>query len=332
MRVMLATLCLNEMEWLPHLYEQHKNWPGLVRWCFVESADVTYARANPERVSKDGLSVDGTTEFLESLAKTDPFVTHIKHGFCSAPQIDQAKCQARQCYLDDAKGVSPHILVVLDADEFYSSRCQALLCAICESAPNGWAYLFPQRHLWYPYRSPEEKPGLSALCTQEVIGGYWDVPHFRVWRWNPQMRYLKNHNWPEDANGTFFTRGALRFDSSRAQRRAAFRYNRDEFPACVHTGFCSLIADRKAKHSYYIARGEGTGDRRKMYLDCRTAYEEWTPGRTLPHGARVVPYNGPIPEVFLPPVSTEHHPDERSSRPDELLSTPQHPPGDAGVG
>ena len=35
MRIMLATMCLNEMQWLPFLFKQHKDWPGLVSWTFV---------------------------------------------------------------------------------------------------------------------------------------------------------------------------------------------------------------------------------------------------------------------------------------------------------
>ena len=37
--IALATLALNEMEWLPLLWEQHRAWPGMVRWVFVEAAD-----------------------------------------------------------------------------------------------------------------------------------------------------------------------------------------------------------------------------------------------------------------------------------------------------
>lgn len=107
MRVMLATLCLNELQWLPYLYEQHKEWPDLVNWTFVESADVSYAKVNPSRVSKDGLSVDGTSEYLHSLAKLDKRVTYIPHGFCSSPDKAQAKCQARNRYLRISDEVKP---------------------------------------------------------------------------------------------------------------------------------------------------------------------------------------------------------------------------------
>ena len=68
MSIVLSTLCLNEMEWLDKLYAQHKDWVGLEKWIFVESADRVYAETNPDMVSSSGLSVDGTTEFLRELA------------------------------------------------------------------------------------------------------------------------------------------------------------------------------------------------------------------------------------------------------------------------
>ena len=88
MKLTLCTLVLNEMEWLSKLYEQHKNWPAVEKWIFVESADRVYAETNPDMVSTKGLSTDGTTEFLDELARSDSRVTHIKYGFCSA--IDRA--------------------------------------------------------------------------------------------------------------------------------------------------------------------------------------------------------------------------------------------------
>ena len=69
--VALCTLCLNEMEWLARLYEQHRNWPGLLKWVFVEAADVVYAKTNPDMVTSFGLSVDGTSDYLRNLSRED---------------------------------------------------------------------------------------------------------------------------------------------------------------------------------------------------------------------------------------------------------------------
>lgn len=317
MRVALGTLCLNEMEWLPLLYEQHKDWPGLVRWVFVESADETYAQTNPDRVSKFGLSVDGTTEYLQELSKRDTRIVHVKHGFCRGPvergyrNIEQAKCEARQRYLDAIEYLSPSVeyLVVLDADEFYCRSHQHSIGEVLTAAPNARTYLFPQRHLWLP-PSVRGEP-----ITSEAVGGYWSVPHYRVWRWRRGLRYRGNHNWVEDSTGRYLTRKAFRAEQPlgvTAQRLAAGGI---DLPYCIHMGFASSLVSRAAKHRYYVARGEGVSDRRQMYVDCRTAYENWSPTRPeLPHGAVVIPYRGPVPEVLSERISSTH----------ELLPTPKH--------
>lgn len=95
------------------------------------------------------------------------------------------------------------------------------------------------------------------------------------------MNYTDNHNTPTDSR-------LLRMDQASAKER----------PQCVHMGFASSLIRRAAKHKYYIERGEGVTDKRQMYVDCRAAFETWTPGTVLPHRARVISYHGPKPEVF----------------------------------
>ena len=95
-RIVLGSLVLNEMEWLPRLYQQHKDGRGadLVRWVFVEAADRVYADTTPEAVTHSGLSVDGTTEFLEQLVRKDPRIIHVKHGFCDHDDPSMGKIVA----------------------------------------------------------------------------------------------------------------------------------------------------------------------------------------------------------------------------------------------
>jgi hypothetical protein len=71
-----------------------------------------------------------------------------------------------------------------------------------------------------------------------------------------------------------------------------FDCQRFHHPECVHLGFASGGKARAAKHRYYEARGESRT--RAMYVECRRAWERGQ----LPVGASVIPYTGPIPEVF----------------------------------
>lgn len=290
MSILLATLCLNEMEWLPSLVECHRAWPGLTHWTFVEATDRVYAATNPDRVSPEGLSVDGTSEFLADLASRDPRVTYIPHGFCGADDPAQGKVEARQRYLDAAEQVQPQFVVVVDSDEVYTHAAQrSITQALYLTQFSGaHAWTFRQRHIWRP-PSIADRP----LFDLEVTGGYWSVPHTRAWRWEPGCRYRANHNWIEDRHGRFLHKKG---SPARCDQTAGT-------PECIHLGFASSLASREAKHRYYVARGEGRepgrlGRRRQVYVDCRRSYETWQPGDVLPHGARVVKYNGPVPECF----------------------------------
>lgn len=279
MKIVLCTLVLNEMQWLPKLYEQHKNWPGMVSWAFVESADQTYASTNPEMVTADGLSTDGTTDYLTRLAAIDPRVTHIKHGFCSSGDPAQAKCEARNCYLDAMEEIRPKFFVVLDADEFYPSVFQSEINHLI-SIKLGNGYAFTHREIWHP---PYLQKQSAFQLGLEVVGGFWSIPYCRVWRWYPGLRYL-NHNTPS-LNGNPL--------DARINRMLG-----PTFPYMVHMGFASSLVYRAAKNRYYEARGEAVDAKRSWYCDSRRCFEIWEPDTVLPRGAEVTPYNGFIPECF----------------------------------
>ena len=281
MKLALCTLVLNEMEWLPKLYEQHKNWLGVEKWIFVESADRVYAETNPDMVSSEGLSVDGTTEFLSDLALLDPRVTHIKHGFCTATDKAQGKCEARDQYLHVLSGTPnpPEYYIVLDADEFYPYDCQTGINEIvAESVGNGFAFL--HREIWYPPYLQEKQ---SPQFEYEVSGGFWDIPYCRVWRWFKGLHH-GNHNTP------FLGRMPL--------DQRLNRLNKPGLPYMVHMGFASKLKTRAAKNRYYEARGEAVDSKRSWYCDSRRCFETWEPKMQLPENARVHFYTGTIPECF----------------------------------
>lgn len=276
MKFALATLCLNEMEWLPYLYAQHKDWPGLVSWVFVEAADETFAKTNPTLVSPEGLSVDGTTEWLEKLAAEDSRVKHIRFGMSRHSDPALCKIPARQAYMDYLEGVKPDFLLVLDADEFYCKRDQPKINSMMSVAsPKYRHFCFGWTHIWHPavYRD-------QPLFSYEVQGGFWSMPHTKGIRWAPNLRYSSTHQ--RCANGV---------GSEMMQRFSN--------PKCVHMAFASSPEMRAAKHQYYIDRGEGDpGSRRYWYVKSRKAFETYKPGDVLPRGATVRQYQGPVPEVF----------------------------------
>ena len=281
MKIAICTICLNELEWLPALYEQHRDWPDMVAWVFVEGADRVYADTNPDLVSKKGLSVDGTSDYLSDLQGQDDRVTYIPHGFSN--NIDPAACKAglRQRYLDVLQSIRPDYMVILDADEFYCHDDQPTINDLMNQSPRRMNHFsFSFTHIWRPPSIAHE-----PLFSLEVVGGFFEMDHLKGHRWSPRFRYSKEHQRPDPLSG---------------------RQSEDkEFfgrPKCLHLAFSSNGALRIAKHRYYQARGEGRTDKRGWYVQTREVFKTWTPGQSdsvFPNGARVIPYTGPIPEVFI---------------------------------
>lgn len=294
-RVVLATLALNEMEWLSPLYSQHRDWPGLCGWVFVEAADRAYGRANAGRglVTEDGLSTDGTTDFLRELARIDPRVEYVPHGWSGA-ENDPAngKVQARNRYMEavDRMDPPPDYLVVVDADEFYTRAHQQLCLDLADADPTRRpCYAFRYRHPWRP---PAYRDG--PVFRWEVFGGFWGMDHAHFYRWSPGLRYRDYHMSPETPGGLQLNRQFGRF----SELAHLGRDRRTAGPECVHTAFASALVGRQAKHRYYVARGEQAEPRRRWYVHSRAAWEVWTEGAVLPRGAQVVPWAGGVPEVF----------------------------------
>lgn len=282
----LCTLVLNEMEWLPLLYEQHKNWPKLLRWTFVESADREYAKANPEMVTDKGLSVDGTSRFLELLAREDDRVTYIPYGFSDSADPAQGKCAAREQYLrvNDEVSKTHHLryFYVLDADEFVTKEHQSDINDCMLRACSSYScVMFKQRHIW---RSPlmEDQP----LMSYEAVGGFFDIPHCRAWKYQKGLRYRQNHNTPESPYGILLSHRMKRYDK------------KSYAPYVVHMGYASSKESRMAKHRYYADRGERVDPKRSWYVDSRGAWFEYKMGDQLPNGEQIKVYDGVIPECF----------------------------------
>ena len=307
-RIGLATIALNEAEFIEAQLCQHLDWPGLAVWVWVEGACSLYAKANPEAVSSKGLSTDGTSEILR--ASSSDKVCYVPTGVVGCGEHDrmgEEKRLLRNMYCRLLACESIDILIVLDADEFYTLEDQQRINDIVVQNPEHTRFLFPQRHVWRPPSVVDTQGRLD----QEVAGGYWAVPHLRVWRWHRTKwpnarrrgpwrtggRYTKDHNhimfpretWPDDARKLYRRQDWVRNGGEVA-----------EYPQCVHAGFARDGQHRARTNRYYVHRGEGKeeGFSRQHYVDCRAAWEMWTPGDELPHGAAVHNYDGPVPEVW----------------------------------
>lgn len=275
-KICIGLLALNEMEWLPKWVEQHIEWPDCVKIIAVESADPIFAEQCPDMVTKDGLSTDGTTEFLASVARGDSRFIHIPHGWTRHDDPAENKTAARQRYLDIANDFEPDFVGIVDADEMYMKDDQRRINDVLASTGKSLRhYCFPFTHIWRPSSISHE-----PLFRYEVVGGFWDMAHTKFFRWLPGVKY-ECHQRPTYPDGS--------------DQLVNHPY---ESPRCIHMAFASDSEKRRAKHAYYRARGEGKSDQRGWYVQSRSGYEIWRPGHTLPRGAEVREYHGPIPECF----------------------------------
>lgn len=279
--VFLATLCINEMEWLPYLYEQHNDWPNMAGWCFVEAADRIYAETNPDLVTSRGLSVDGTSEYLQRLAENDSRVTYIPFGFSDHSNPALCKIEARRRYIEIARKLNPNFLIILDADEFYTYKDQARLLKWMSKGDYYDSFVFPKREIWRP-PSIAHRP----LFEYEAVGRFWSMACCHWWRWYEDVDYRECHNTPQRADGTFLNKHSVRWEED------------NRAPEMIHMGYSSCQRTRIAKIRYYEERGEKRQFR--AHVEARSTWLNWQPGDDLEwQGGEILPYNGPIPEVFL---------------------------------
>jgi len=299
-RIVLVTIVLNEEVFIQPQLTQHIDWPGVVAWIWVEGATGLYAERHSDSINTFGLSVDKTSELLQRASRIysvdsakrnhHPIVYYIPFGFSDdfEKEMGDQKAVLRNVYCEICDEINPDILVVIDADEFYTSEDQLRINKLVKDFPAYDAWILRQRHIWRPSSIQD-----NSLFDLEVIGGYWNISHCRIWRWKRGSRYFFNHN-------------LLHYPYIKNDKIKYFRYTIDEksvvsLPECIHLGFARELEHRKRTNDYYVYRGEGQepkGRNRQMYVDCRKAWEDWQPGDTLPHGAKIISYVGSKIDVF----------------------------------
>ena len=183
--------------------------------------------------------------------------------------------------MENAEGT--HLLVV-DADEFYSGNDLVKLCKEVESSPEdiiAWEFERDNLrdkiyggivHFWHSIK-------------YRAVGGYYSIPHQRIFKLLPGMKYIDSHNFPSDEN-------RIRFDCMRNKwSKVSVR--------CYHAGFVKDFANTRDKQDYYYNRGEKVT--KPMYSDTRELWFNWD-GRTMEFpnvNVKILEYKGYIPDALL---------------------------------
>jgi hypothetical protein len=265
----LATICLNEQDFIGEWLEYH--YDSFDRIVLCEGAARNYPA---DRVTPEGLSLDATAEIIRNFPDRLHKIRFIQYGWagkdCCTDDRVPAKMELRNVY---AAVIDQGYVFTLDADEFLHPFYVNELAAEMECNSEIGAYAIPQLHLWQSTR-------------QFIVGRYADVPHFRLYRWRKDSRYIVSHNWPSGPDGVSLT-------SSYKRARLEVIDGRLATPAIIHYGFCEPKSSMAEKNSYYASRGEA--ESRPATFDFRRAALQ---GET-PAGCTVQAYRGFLP--FEPP-------------------------------
>jgi hypothetical protein len=263
MRTVFVSIVLNEEGIVGANLAQH--YDHCDEWIIVEGADVLY----PKDLTKDGLSVDRTAEVVRDFPDPAGKITLIRHGICKNKQ----ELRNRYCELIHDECV----VVVFDADEFLCHGHLDFVLKHLRSMAGPGALRIPHVHFW-------------KSDSQVIEGGYYNVPHDRLYRWLPGCRYVSDHNHPEVPGGVLL-RKLRSYEKVRNYRHVGDRVTLDA-PYFCHYGFCKPAWTVNAKNTYYLHRGEASS--RPITTASRAAFfnETLTPDLTVHR------WGGMIPEVY----------------------------------
>ena len=267
----IGMIVLNEERFVENNIINLLNWKRIAKIVVVEGADENYPKTN---VTSDGLSKDNTTSILKRLSSKYPIIDYVPKGF----SVD--KQDLRNEYMKRATG---DFLLVVDADEFYGFD---YLNKIDNEVKKS-----PIETIQWEFQRDDLKNGTYGGIVHfwhnlkyRVVGGYYSIPHQRIYRFIPGMLYKDSHNHPEMPDGTRIDKLRHRWGKTSA------RY--------YHAGFMKDFNNMRDKQDYYYNRGEKSD--KPMYSTTRELWFNWD-GKTMEypqHKMKIINYNGFIPDAL----------------------------------
>ena len=265
----LAAICLNEEQFIGAWLRYH--YPSFDRIIICEGAARNYPRY---AITSHGLSLDKTASIIKAFPDPDRKITFIQYGW-AGPDVSvdpcvPAKIELRNVYADHI--LQDAYVYTLDVDEFLHPTFVATLNKHMDAVPQANSCFVPQLHLWQD-------------TEHYITGGYANISHCRLYRWQSGSRYKVSHNWPSSPDGTLLS-----------DHRIQPKLKCDEgvliAPAIVHYGFCENKQSMREKNLYYISRGE------KQSRPATTEFRDYALRGIKPSDCEVRPYRGFLP--FLP--------------------------------
>ena len=262
-KLSIGMIVLNEEEFIEKNLKQHYNWSHATvhQIIIIEGAVNLFPKRN---ITEGGLSTDRTAEIIKAFPDPEKKITFVQ-GYW------KNKVEQRNEYTKRVRDDTDYLLVI-DCDEFYTQGNQFKITQLINNHKNIHSFQIPQIHLWKSF-------------NRQVVGGYWAVPHTRLYKWSPGCQYDQNHNEIIGPDGHNYH-----------QRDAGYYQVQLNEAYCLHFGFFRSTKFCRDKQDFYYNRGEI--QTRPMYSICREAWFDWKEGDPLPRGTKLYPYNNEVPEVF----------------------------------
>lgn len=224
----------------------------------VEGAVEKYAENNPELINGSGGSIDETISILRSFP--DP---ENKIKVLSINRMWKNKQEMQNVI---AEHVTGEVFLKVDSDEVYHKNDLMRILREFEFDPALTIFKYRFWHFWH---------GLDKVA----VGGQWDSPMTRCYRWKPEFRYGSSFNYPIDERG-------------RPVKHPVYKTKTVEDRLVYHLNYaCQPKEFIQAKIKYYKNRG--------IEKRVEDTWTNWEPGQidiSPTHGGgQVIPFEGQLP-------------------------------------
>ena len=157
MEIVACWKVINEVQWLKCSMDSVYDFAD--RLVIVEGCDKFMRQAIGERVTPEGLSIDGTTQVVENYPDRDKKITHLKVGFVEGDESDLWNAYLGECSVGDW-------CWSIDGDEVYP-RVQAQKMVDLMKCGQYLTIRINLHNLWHEF-------------DQRIVGGGWNTVHERA--------------------------------------------------------------------------------------------------------------------------------------------------------
>ena len=229
---------------------------------------------NMFKVTGEYQSTDNTASIINKFIKK-----HDKEGKIKYTRFNRTFQDKRELQNEACSKITGNIFFKLDGDEVYKKEHLELLKRAYVEDPNLDLIYFTTLNFWTSFK----------LVTK---GMSWDAPHFKICRWHPWLRYIKDHSTLYDS----------KLQTEYIWRRPV--YKSIFMPSVVNYHFGWAKRPSNITNKLQFVKNRSSDGRKDMYDKgvVQSTYTTWNPGKWAnPYESNtgfVFPFYGTLPEAL----------------------------------